>query len=111
MTSNHGLVPAASVSLRAFLRQVLRFRSGMICWRRGRGRSSSRTSRGTTRTSSAPCTTTSSCSVYQHKAAARRLEDCLRAHGRITEADILQEHNERLAAELEYLESLGVQAA
>lgn len=49
--------------------------------------------------------------VYQHKAAARRLEDCLRAHGRISEADILQEHNERLAVELEYLESLGVQAA
>ncbi|HSV64419.1 MAG TPA: hypothetical protein VLJ59_00740 [Mycobacteriales bacterium] len=49
--------------------------------------------------------------LYQEDAARRRLEDCLRAHGRLSEADILKEHRERLAAEVEYLESLGVRAA
>lgn len=49
--------------------------------------------------------------LYQEAAARQRLEDCFRAHGRITEADILQEHRERLATEIEYLESLGVRAA
>lgn len=49
--------------------------------------------------------------LYGEDAARRKLEACLRAHGRISEADILQEHRERLATELEYLESLGVRAA
>ena len=44
------------------------------------------------------------------RAAARRLADCFRAHGLHAEADLLDEHMERLAAEVDYLHSLGVPA-
>jgi hypothetical protein len=44
------------------------------------------------------------------RAAARRLADCMRSNGLHFQADILEEHMERLTAEVDYLHSLGVPA-
>jgi hypothetical protein len=44
------------------------------------------------------------------RAAARRLADCMRAHDLHFEADLLDQHIERLTAEIDYLHSLGVPA-
>ena len=43
--------------------------------------------------------------------ARRAMEECMRANGKHAEADILSQHGEKLAAEISYLQSLGIQAA
>ena len=43
--------------------------------------------------------------------ARRQMEECMRNAGHHAEADTLKQHGDRLAAEAEYLQSLGIQAA
>lgn len=51
-----------------------------------------------------------SCALWIDSAR-RQMEDCLRAQGRVAEADILQYRGAEIDAEINYLRSLGVQVA
>jgi hypothetical protein len=44
--------------------------------------------------------------LLEYRAALKRFEDCCRVHGIVITADILGQHNDMLASNIEYLQSL-----